>query len=161
MVTPYRAVNIFILEACVLILQIYAPLIVRHKFPLAMYAFNLNDVPIEITNKTVVRAVRGRVLFVMAIDLCNRVAALAQKDQLYVIYERANIPHRLFFTPFSEELALAKYNTPLSSPTVLHLLNSFIFLCKFHRPSALIRLLRVYSETSLPQDSRKKNLTVY
>lgn len=79
MVTPYRAVNIFILEACVLILQIYAPLIVRHKFPLAMYAFNLNDVPIEITNKTVVRAVRVRVLFVMAIDLCNRVAALAQK----------------------------------------------------------------------------------
>ena len=79
MVTPYRVVNIFLLEACVLIIQIYAPLIVRHKFPLAMYAFNLNDVPIEITNKTVVRAVRGRVLFVMAIDLCNRVAALAQK----------------------------------------------------------------------------------
>lgn len=161
MVTPYRAVNIFILEACVLILQIYAPLIVRHKFPLAMYAFNLNDVPIEITNKTVVRTSKRQSSFCDGDRSLQPGCSTCTKDQLYVIYERANIPHRLFFTPFSEELALAKYNTPLSSPTVLHLLNSFIFLCTFRRPSALIRLLRVYSEISLPQDSRKKNLTVY
>ncbi len=136
MVAPNRAVDVLFLEAGILVIQIYSSLVVSHEFPLAMYAFDFNDILIEIADKAVIGTVRSGVSFMMAIELCYRVTAHAQMEALFFSF---------FQALESAEIALRNSSDVLATLEMDYFASSFTAEIK-HTFHHLFRLFRICAE---------------